>query len=117
MFDVSHPDYAAANLFAGLIEDADYELEVEQDMYGLRRESYSLKLSEWLDYCREWDLDVYFGIEQWDENGMKALVVAHSKELCFNHMLSVWIPYGFTSKKDVVLKVRLTPYIPGKDPS
>lgn len=112
VFDVSHLDYSAANLFHGLIPDKDYRMHVEQSVYGMKTIPYTIKLSQWLNYCAEWGLKVFFAIEEQREDGLLALVIAQSKELGFNHMLSVVIPDKFIKDTNAVLKVRMTPYIP-----
>lgn len=112
VFDSKHLDYSAANLFHGLVKDADYRMYVEQSVYGLKTINYSIMLSQWLDYCAAWGLKVFFGVEEQREDGLLALVIAQSEELGFNHMLSVVIPDKFVADKNAVLKVRMTPYIP-----
>lgn len=112
VFDARHPDYSAANLFAGLIPDTDSRMYVEQSVYGLKTISYTITLRQWLNYCAEWGLKVFFAVEEQREDGLLLLVIARSEELGFNHMLSVVLPDKFTSDKKAVLKVRLTPYIP-----
>ena len=112
VWDTSFPDYSAANLFHGLIADADYRMYVEQSVYGMKTINYTLSLQQWLNYCAEWGLKTYFAIEEQREDGLLALVIARSRELGFNHLLSVIIPDNFVTDKNAVLKVRLTPYIP-----
>ena len=111
-FHESHLDYSAANLFHGLIDGIDYRMYVEQSVYGLKSVNYTISLRQWLDYCAEWGMEVFFAVEEQREDGLLALVVARSKEFCFNHMLSVVIPSKFMTDKNTVLKVRMTPYIP-----
>lgn len=112
IFDNRHLDYSAANLFHGLIPDADYRMYVEQSVYGMTTVNYTLTLSQWLNYCAEWGLKVYFAVEEEREDGLLALVIAQSRELGFHHLLSVVIPDKFVGDSHAVLKVRLTPYIP-----
>ena len=112
VFESKHLDYSAANLFAGLIQDADCSMYVEQGVYGIKTVSYTITLRQWLNYCAEWRLKTYFAIEEQREDGLLALVIARSEELGFNHMLSVVLPDKFITDKDAVLKVRMTPYIP-----
>lgn len=111
-FNVAHLDYSAANLFHGLIANADYRMYVEQTEYGYKTSNYLITLRQWLDYCAAWGLKVFFGVEEQREDGLLALVIAQSKELSFNHMLSVVIPDKFVTDNNAVLKVRMTPYIP-----
>ncbi len=111
-FDTHHLDYSAANLFHGLIADADYRMHVEQSLYGLKSIRYIITLRQWLDYCATWGLKVFFGVEEQREDGLLGLVIAQNQELGFNHMLSVVIPDKFVEDKNAVLKVRMTSYIP-----
>ena len=112
VFDGDHLAYSSANLFHGLISDADYRMYVEQSIYGMTTINYSIKLSQWLNYCAEWGLKVFFAVEEEREDGILALVIAQSKELGYHHLLSVVIPDKFINDQNAVLKVRLTPYIP-----
>lgn len=112
VFDNQHLEQSAANLFHGLVPVADYRMHVEQTIYGMQTISYNLTLEQWLNYCTEWNMKVFFAIEEVREDGVLALVIAQSKELGFNHLLSVVIPDKFIDTKDTVLKVRLTSFIP-----
>ena len=111
-YDKKHLDYSAANLFHGLVSESDYKMYVEQSVYGLQTINYTISLRQWLDYCASLGLKVFFGVEEQRKDGILALVIAQSKELGFNHMLSVVIPDKFVTDKNTVLKVRMTPYIP-----
>lgn len=112
VFDNNHLDYSATNLFHGLIPDTDYRMYIEQSVYGMSTINYTITLSQWLNYCAEWGLKVYFAIEEERKDGILALIIAQSRELGFNHLLSVIIPDKFVTDKNAVLKVRFSPYIP-----
>ena len=112
VFDKSHLDYSAANLFHGLIPDVDYRMYVEQSVYGMTTINYTITLSQWLNYCSEWGLKVFFAVEEEREDGLLALVIAQSQEFGYNHLLSVVIPDKFIDDQDAVMKIKMTPYIP-----
>jgi len=112
LFEASHLDYSAANLFHGLIAYKDYRMYVEQSVYGMKTINYTLSLQQWLDYCAQLGLKIYFAVEEQREDGLLAIVIAQSRELGFNHLLSVVIPDKFVTDQNAVLKVRLSPYIP-----
>ena len=112
LFDTSHLDYSAANLFHGLIADKDYRMYVEQSVYGMKTINYTLSLHQWLDYCAQLGLKIFFAVEEQREDGLLAIVIAQSRELGFNHLLSVVIPDKFVIDQNAVLKVRFSPYIP-----
>ena len=112
VFNKGHLAYSAANLFHGLIPDADYRIYVEQSVYGMTTINYTISLSQWLNYCSEWGLKIFFAVEEEREDGILALVIAQSQEFGFNHLLSVVIPDKFIDDQDAVMKIRMTPYIP-----
>ena len=112
VFENTHLDYSAANLFHGLIPNVDYRMYVEQSVYGMKTVNYMITLSQWLNYCVEWGLKVFFAVEEEREDGLLALVIAQNKELGYHHLLSVVIPGKFVGDQNAVLKVRMTPYIP-----
>ena len=85
---------------------------VEQSVYGMKTINYTLSLRQWLNYCALLGMKVYFAIEEQREDGLLATVIAQSRELGFNHLLSVVVPDKFVADKNAVLKVRLSPYIP-----
>lgn len=112
VFDSKYLEYSSANLFHGLITDKDFRMYVEQSVYGMTTITYTISLSQWLDYCAEWGMKVFFAIEEIREDGVLALVIAQSKELGCHHLLSVVIPDKFINDPNAVLKVKMTPYIP-----
>ena len=85
---------------------------VEQAVYGMKTVSYLINFSQWSNYCKEWGLKVFYGVEEQLEDGLLVMVIAQSREYGFNHLLSMYIPDKFVVSKDAVLKVRMTPYIP-----
>lgn len=112
VFDSNHLEYSAANLFHGLIANRDYCMYVEQSVYGMTTINYTISFSQWLNYCSEWGLKIFFAVEEQREDGILVLIIAQSKELGCHHLLSVDIPAKFVSDQNAVLKVRMTPYIP-----
>ena len=113
VFDSTHLWGTAANLFQGLIDSIDgYQLYVDQNLYGYKQDHFLVSLRHWLSYCQDMKLDVYFAVEEEREDGLKALLIAHSRDLGFNHMLSLVIPDNFVTKPNAVIKATLNAYIP-----
>jgi len=112
VYDKAHLEYAAANLLLGHIADTHHRLYIEQSVYGMKSINYFITLEEWLNYCAAWNLKLFFGIEEHRQDGIIAIVIAQSRELGFNHLMSVVIPDKFTADRNCILKARLTPYIP-----
>jgi hypothetical protein len=57
-------------------------------------------------------MTTYFAVEEEREDGIKALFIAQSRDLGFNHVLSLVIPYDFVINKKCVIKATLNAYIP-----
>ena len=113
VYDSSDRWHSAANLFQGIIDSVeDYTLYVEQNIYGFQKDCYRIKLIQWLEYCRTMKLDVFFAVEEEREDGLSALLIAHSRDLGFNHMMSLTIPDNFIEKPNCVIKATLNAYIP-----
>ena len=112
-FDSSDLWKSAANLFQGMIDSIDaYQLYVEQNLYGYQKEQYRVSLRNWLAYCQAMKLDVYLAIEEEREDGLKALLIAHSTDLGFNHMMSLVLSDNFVTKPNATIKATLNAYIP-----
>lgn len=111
VFDTIHLSESATNLFH-LNLDIDYLIDVEQGLYGFKTKNYTIRLSQWLNYCRKRGLTIYAALEEETKSDIKMLVVVESKELGFNHLLSVSIPKDFVSNPDVRFKAKLNAYIP-----
>lgn len=113
IFDTSQKWYSAANLFGGLIPNIDgYKLYIEQNNYGFTKDTYTVSFQQWIDYCKNNDITVYFAIEEEREDGLKGLLIGQSKKLGFNHMMSVIIPDNFVENHNSVFKASVNAYIP-----
>ena len=55
---------------------------------------------------------VYLGVEEEREDGIKVLLLVHSHDLGFHHMLSIVLPWNLVEKPNAVLKAKLNAYIP-----
>lgn len=102
---------SAANLFQMAME-RDYHISVRQSVYGFKKREYQISTSQWVAYCQEQNLITYFAVEKEDTDSIQALIIAESRDLAYNHMLSVVIPKSFTRNKSVVFKAKLNAYIP-----
>lgn len=113
VFDDRYRWYSAVNLLQGIISGCDdYRLHILQSVFEFDTLEYTVSLPQWLNYCRSQHMVVHIGLEEEREDGLKLLLLAYSRSLGFEHLLSVVIPWNFIEKKDAVLKARLHAYIP-----
>lgn len=112
-FNDSGKWYSAANLLQGHIKDvSEYKLFVKQNLYGFKYDCFTIPLEKWLGYCNAMKMTTYFAVEEDREDGIKALVIAQSSDLGFNHVLSLIIPFDFITNKNCVIKATLNAYVP-----
>ena len=113
VFSAEQNAYSAANLFQGVISEIyDYKLHIEQNMFNFGKKLYTISLKQWLNYCTEWKLTIYFGVEEERVDGIKALLIVQDPDLGYNHVMSLILPDDFVTTRDAVLKVTLNAYIP-----
>lgn len=112
-FDEADKWHSAANLFQGIIANVgSRRLYIEQNLYNFQTRQYSVMLAQWLRYCQQMQMTVYFSVEEEREDGLKALIIAQNKDLAFNHMMSVVIPDDFVTNDKCTIKATLNAYIP-----
>lgn len=102
---------SAANLMLGAVNE-ERRLELIQKLYGFNEQRISTSVGQWLNYCRENGMKLYFAVEKEAEDGILGLVIAVNGKLMYNHLLSVLIPHDFVTNPSSVLKGTLTAYIP-----
>lgn len=113
IFSSSEKWESSANLFQGLIGDiAGYKLYIQQNLYGFEQDTYTVTLENWVSYCQKNDLTVYYAVEEEHEDGLKALLIAQSEKLGFNHMLSIILPDNFVDNPHTIIKATLNAFIP-----
>ena len=112
-FDAKDKAHSAANLFQCHIQDVgNRRLCVVQHLYGFKTIQYTIPIVQWLSYCQAMKMKTFFAVEEEREDGLKALLIAQSPDLGFNHMFSLIIPNDFVEKEDCVIKGDLNAYIP-----
>lgn len=113
IYDSKHLAYSSANLLQGIISNCnEYKLNIYQNLYDFQHEEYTITLSQWLNYCKAMHATVYLGVEEEREDGIKVLLLVHSHDLGFHHMLSIVLPWNLVEKPKAVLKAKLNAYIP-----
>lgn len=112
VFDAKYAEETAINLALGVVANSDYRFVVEQTLYGFKDVTYTVSLNQWLNYCHENGMKLYASVEEVRGDGFKLFVLAESKDLGFNHVLSLVVPNTIVTNRQGVLKGTLTPFIP-----
>lgn len=113
IFSDSLKSYSAANLMQGVIGNkSKHRMYIQQNMYNRRTSNYTVSLASWLNYCKANGMTIYFAVEEERADGLKCLIIAESKSLGFNHLLSVIIPDDFVTNVNSVIKAKMNAFIP-----
>lgn len=105
------PAETISNLFEQIIT-GHYTLNIEQRMYGNRKQIYPLKLSKLTSYCRDTGCNPYVGIESTDKDTVKATILYVNQALNYNHMLFITAPIDVLRAKKGNINAFMYCYIP-----
>lgn len=111
VLDTIHADLAVQNIFHEVTR-FDNPMQFEQNLYGFKKTEFYVTLQQWINYCKEQKLTIYTAIEEEYTDGFKLLLIAQSKNLGYNHMLSILIPRNFIEKPSAKIQASLNAFIP-----
>lgn len=112
IYDTCHFNYSIANLFHIPNLGHGRELQIKQYLYGFKSMTFTVGVSEWVNYCLNEGMNVYFAVENETIENIKAVVLAENKNLGYNHLLSITVPRDFISNPTVKLSATLNAFIP-----
>lgn len=109
--DTAYAAYTIANLFQQGLE-RNYQMRISQSLYGFKKQQFTVSLQQWLNYCAAEQLTCYIAIEQETTDAMKVLIVAESKDLAYNHILSALVPKDLLNKPTGTILCKINAFIP-----
>ena len=110
--DASHPLETAANMMLSLESQATCQLKIKQVMYGYRKKYYEVPLRNWIAYCKNNGCKLYYGVETFNPDGIKASVIAVNEAEGYNHVLNVQIPLSVIDTATGIIDAQLETFIP-----
>lgn len=110
--DESHPLESASNLMLSLELQNDCSLKIKQILYGYKKKTFEVPLRNWLAYCKNSGCQLYWGVESFDNNIIKATIVAVNEAENYNHILFVNIPVSVIISGSGSIEARLDSFIP-----
>lgn len=113
IYDEAVAEYSLHNLFRGIIpENHRYRLSISQNLYGYKKTSFAVPLSQWLSYCKSNEMQIYVGTSSLGEDSYKVTVVAQNKKLGYNHLMKVIVPKDFICANNTTFATELYAFIP-----
>lgn len=111
--DSRHPVETAANMMLSQGTAGSYTIRLTQLSYGFRKTTFDVPLRQWIAFCRQHGCELYFGVEDVDQEGnTDCVVMAVNTAENYNHVLTVRIPHHVIDAKAGIIEARLYPYVP-----
>lgn len=100
------------NLF-NTTNDWGINVEITQNLYGGKKQTYTLPLHRLFDFLRKQNCMLYTGIKKMDSNSVEGMILAVNAELGYQHLLSYKVDKKvFVHPKDTEIKIKMYSYIP-----
>lgn len=113
VFSSHHPAETLANMMLSTQARGQYEMNVTQISYGFQKKVFQVPLRQWISFCQNNGCQLYFGIENLDEEGnISAVVLAVNQAENYNHVLTINTHTDVIDAKRGVIDARLYPYVP-----
>lgn len=110
--DISHPLESAANMMLSTESLSPCNMKIKQIMYGYKKKNYEVPLNKWIAYCQNNGCELFYGVESFNQKGIKALVIAVNMAENYNHVLFVDIPLSVIGTEGGTIDAQLETFIP-----
>ena len=107
--------YAAesvVNLMQQIVSSQNFTLNIQQNIYGYKKATFSIPLKVFSDYCLSLGCTTYIGIEEENKNEVKAVVVYRNEFFGYNHLLYITVPRNVIREQEGDISAKLYCYIP-----
>ena len=112
VFSADHLTESIGNLL--LCEDTpgDIKLHLVVRQYGFKKHELTMLMRDWVAYCRDQGCTLYWGVESMEAESLKASVFVVNDVLCYDHVMSVEVPYAVFSDKGAIVQGDVNVFIP-----
>lgn len=107
-----HPAESAANLMLCQEISGKRQLDITERLYGFKKKTFSLPLSQWLAFCHHAGCRLYFGVQKISAGSIKATVIAVNDTENYNHVLTAEIPLSTLDDDEGKVSAHLSCYLP-----
>ena len=90
-----------------------FDINVTQISYGFQKKVFQVPLRQWIAFCQNSGCQLYFGIDEMNEQGdISAVVLAVNQAENYNHVLTINTNTEVIDARKGVIETRLYPYVP-----
>ena len=109
----NHPAETLANMMLSTQARGQYDINVTQISYGFQKKVFQVPLRQWIAFCQNSGCQLYFGVEDMNEQGdISAVVLAVNQAENYNHVLTARISSDIFNSERGTIDARLYPYVP-----
>ena len=109
----NHPAETLANMMLSTQARGQYDINVTQISYGFQKKVFQVPLRQWIAFCQNNGCQLYFGIDNMNEQGdISAVVLAVNQAENYNHVLTISTNTEVIDARKGVIETRLYPYVP-----
>lgn len=109
----NHPAETLANMMLSCQARGQYDINVTQISYGFQKKIFQVPLRQWIAFCQNSGCQLYFGVEDINEQGdISAVVLAVNQAENYNHVLTISTNTEVIDARKGVIETRLYPYVP-----
>lgn len=112
LIDKKHTSETLINLLSTASAGKNYAVEITQQKYGFKQESYTVNLARMVGVFLQSGCRPYVGIEQSDERQVVATLLMVNKEWGYNHILQVTLERNQIGLPNGRMKATLNAYAP-----
>lgn len=109
----NHPAETLANMMLSTQACGQYDINVTQISYGFQKKVFQVSLRQWIAFCQNSGCQLYFGVENINEQGdISAVVIAVNQAENYNHVLTISTNTEVIDAGKGIIETRLYPYVP-----
>lgn len=112
IYSSTYPIESLANLLTTNLIENDFTIEIRLRKYGFKTDTISIPLQRWIAYCKRTGCKPYFGIIDYDKDGITTCeLIMHNEQMGYNHIMNVTFPMEIFEEKRGRISARLNSYV------
>ena len=112
---VFSPDYLKESVYNLFNTGYDWgvEAEVEQNLYGNKKNHFTISLSQLANFLKSKNCSLYTGVRKYDKTNIEGVMMAVNMELGYQHIMMFTLEKSLIEKqKGGTVKIKMYSYVP-----
>lgn len=112
VFSSDHLNESIGNLLLSESTPSSVKLHLVVRQYGFKKKELTIRMKDWIAYCKSRGCQLYWGIENTGPTALKASVFVVNDIMCYDHVMNVEVPYSIVSGEDSIVEGDVNIFIP-----